>query len=81
MRRATRNVARATLLVARVGSRGSRAISRETQKATCLAESGDPRSHFGTTLNPKWLQYRTFEVRSALGPSKDDLWEGGLEKH
>ena len=34
----------------------------------------------GTTLNPKWLQNRTFEHRSALGPSKNALWERLLKK-
>ena len=31
--------------------------------------------------DPKWLQNRTFEPTSALGPSKNDLWEGGWKKH
>ena len=36
---------------------------------------------FVTPLDPKWLQTRTFEPRSALGPSKNDLWKGVRKKH
>ena len=35
----------------------------------------------GTPLNPKWLQNRTVEDRSALRPSKNDLWKGVRKKH
>ena len=36
---------------------------------------------FVTPLDPKWLQNRIFEHRSALGPSKNDLWKGVWKKH
>ena len=39
------------------------------------------KGRFWDPLNPKWLQNRTFEPRSALGPSKNDLWNGVWKKH
>ena len=38
-------------------------------------------SILGSPGTPKWLQNRTFEHRSALGPSKNCLREGFRKKH
>ena len=35
----------------------------------------------GTPLDPKLLQNHAFEHRSALRPSKNDLWKGVRKKH
>ena len=66
---------------AQVGSRtlpvlrGTRLLEPFLQK---MALQGDS---FGHPLDPRWLQNRTFEIRSALGPPQNGLWEGVRKKH
>ena len=47
----------------------------------CFRENVAPRVVFGMPGIPKWVQYRTFEARSELGPSKNGLREGFRKKH
>ena len=63
---------------------GSGALGIEwgtTPLGVFLAESVVSRVDFRTPADPKWVQNRTFEARSELGPSKNGLREGFRKKH
>ena len=63
-----------------VGARTLWASSRVTQKSIFGPKMAPQGSLFGPPQIPKWLQNRTFEARSALGPSKNGLGEGFWNK-
>ena len=66
---------------AQVGSRTASVNCRGTTLEHFLRKMSPRGVILGTPLNPKWLQNRTVEDRSALRPSKNDLWKGVRKKH
>ena len=61
---------------------GTSPVIRGTQLLdSCWAKMEGARVHFGTPGNRESHQNRTFEHRSALGPSKNGLREGSGKKH
>ena len=62
------------------GSREASPGLAGNSKIDFLAQNVAPGSFLGTLENRKWLQNRTFEARSALGPSKNGLREGFRKK-
>ena len=64
-----------------VGSRSGSGRIRQNLWGAFSPKMSLQGSIFGHHLNPKLLQNRTFEPRSALGPSKNGLWEGVWKKH
>ena len=71
-----RSGASSATLGRQVGSRTLHPERRVTQNRLFERKWGAQGSISGPTENPEWHQNRTFEKRSAPGPSKNALWAG-----
>ena len=66
---------------AQVGCRVNRPDKATTPDFFFWHENGAPRRHFSTHHGSNIMRKSNFRVRSALGLSKNELWEGVWKKH